>query len=207
MANNVKVMDSIKDFLLKMKAMDADVPADLAEDALAMTEAVKDALCEDEEFIEKEETEVKDEEPITEEKIEAKVEDAMVRVMRKYGLIKDGCMEALDELENKLGTEDADEEDVTVDPEKINDSAKRKLLREIKPVIASVKDSSQRKAIADAFAKSLNMASGDSYGTILEATKKNAQDAMTQKMTTNDSDYDFGMEIAKKYNPHYMKEV
>lgn len=207
MANNAKVMDSIKDFLLKMKAMDAEIPADLAEDALTMTEAVKDALCEDEDIIEKEETEVKDEEPITEEKIEAKVEDAMVRVMRKYGLIKDGCMEALDELENKLGTEDADEEDVTVDPEKINDSAKRKLLREIKPVIASVKDSSQRKAIADAFAKSLNMASGDSYGTILEATKKNAQDAMTKKMVTNDSDYDFGMEIAKKYNPHYMKEV
>ena len=48
MANNKKVMDSIKEFLERMKACDEAIPEDLAEDALEMVEGVKDALCEDE---------------------------------------------------------------------------------------------------------------------------------------------------------------
>ena len=120
MANNAKVMDSIKSFLLKMKANDENIPEELAQDACEMVEAVKDALCEDEEVIEeKKEEEVKDEDP--KEDIDKKVEDAMVNVMRKYGLIKDGAMTSLDELEKKLGEEETDdvdgEEKVTEDPE------------------------------------------------------------------------------------------
>lgn len=214
MANNAKVMDSIKGFLLKMKALDAEIPEELAQDALQMTEEVKDALCEAE-LEEKEET--KDEEPKVEEKaeekidIDKKVEDAMVNVMRKYGLIKDGAMAALDEVEEKLGAEDeATEEDVTVDPEKMNDSAKRKLLRETKPVIANIKDSKQRKAVADAFAKALSMntATTSQYGSIMDMVNSNMKSNVETK--AHDSkmadDYDVGMEIAKKYNPHY-KEV
>ena len=164
MANNAKVMESIKNFLIKMKANDEAIPEELAQDACEMVEEVKDALCEDEDPIETENP-VEDEDPEEKETekidIDKKVEDAMVNVMRKYGLIKDGAMAALDELENKLGEEettDVDgEEKVTEDPEKINDSAKRELLRQIKPVIANVKDARQRKALADAFAKSMNM--------------------------------------------------
>lgn len=211
MANNAKVMESIKNFLIKMKANDEAIPEELAQDACEMVEEVKDALCEEEETI-KTEDPAKDEEPEEEEKIDIdkKVEDAMVNVMRKYGLIKDGAMAALDELENKLGEEettDVDgEEKVTEDPEKINDSAKRELLRQIKPVIANVKDAKQRKALADAFAKSMNMnVQTADYSKILQASKSAVKDSAMKKQTSV-SDEDFGMQIARKYNPHYMKE-
>lgn len=209
MANNAKVMDSIKSFLLKMKANDENIPEELAQDACEMVEAVKDALCEDEEVIEeKKEEEVKDEDP--KEDIDKKVEDAMVNVMRKYGLIKDGAMTSLDELEKKLGeeeTEDVDgEENVTEDPEKINDSARRQLLKQVKPIIAGVKDSAQRKALADAFAKSLGMNKQTAdYSAVLSASRSAVKDSKI-KNPNPVSDADFGMEIARKYNPHYMKE-
>ena len=214
MANNSKVMGSIRDFLVKMKALDENIPEELAKDALQMTEEVKDALCEDEEAELEEKEEVKDEDPKGEEEkidIDKKVEDAMVNVMRKYGLIKDGAMAALDEMENKLGTEDADgEEEVTVDPEKMNDSAKRKLLKDIKPTIANIKDSKQRKAVADAFAKALSISTTttDEYSSIMNIVKKNTKESVQTKdhqVKMND-DFDVGMEIARKYNPHY-KEV
>ena len=209
MANNAKVMDSIKSFLLKMKANDENIPEELAQDACEMVEAVKDALCEDEEVIEEnKEEEVKDEDP--KEDIDKKVEDAMVNVMRKYGLIKDGAMTSLDELEKKLGEEETDdvdgEEKVTEDPEKINDSARRQLLKQVKPIIAGVKDSAQRKALADAFAKSLGMNKQTAdYSAILSASRSAVKDSKI-KNPNPVSDADFGMEIARKYNPHYMKE-
>lgn len=209
MANNAKVMDSIKSFLLKMKANDENIPEELAQDACEMVEAVKDALCEDEEVTEeKKEEEVTDEDP--KEDIDKKVEDAMVNVMRKYGLIKDGAMTSLDELEKKLGeeeTEDVDgEEKVTEDPEKINDSARRQLLKQVKPIIAGVKDSAQRKALADAFAKSLGMSNQTAdYSAVLSASRSAVKDSKI-KNPNPVSDADFGMEIARKYNPHYMKE-
>lgn len=209
MANNAKVMDSIKSFLLKMKANDENIPEDLAQDACEMVEAVKDALCECDEVIEeKKEEEVKDED--LKEDIDKKVEDAMVNVMRKYGLIKDGAMTSLDELEKKLGEEETDdvdgEEKVTEDPEKINDSARRQLLKQVKPIIAGVKDSAQRKALADAFAKSLGMNKQTAdYSAILSASRSAVKDSKI-KNPNPVSDADFGMEIARKYNPHYMKE-
>ena len=209
MANNAKVMDSIKSFLLKMKANDENIPEELAQDACEMVEAVKDALCEcDEDIEEKKEEEVKDEDP--KEDIDKKVEDAMVNVMRKYGLIKDGAMTSLDELEKKLGEEETDdvdgEEKVTEDPEKINDSARRQLLKQVKPIIAGVKDSAQRKALADAFAKSLGMSNQTAdYSAVLSASRSAVKDSKI-KNPNPVSDADFGMEIARKYNPHYMKE-
>ena len=209
MANNAKVMDSIKSFLLKMKANDENIPEELAQDACEMVEAVKDALCEcDEDIEEKKEEEVKDEDP--KEDIDKKVEDAMVNVMRKYGLIKDGAMTSLDELEKKLGEEETDdvdgEEKVTEDPEKINDSARRQLLKQVKPIIAGVKDSAQRKALADAFAKSLGMNNQTAdYSAVLSASRSAVKDSKI-KNPNPVSDADFGMEIARKYNPHYMKE-
>lgn len=208
MADNRKVMDSIKSFLLKMRALDEAIPEELAQDALQMTEEVKDALCDEapnpEEITRDEETEEK-EEVKDEECLETKVEDAMVKVMRKYGLIKDESMEALE----KLDTDDEDsEEKNTVDPEKINDSAKRELLRKVKPMVASIKDSAQRKEFADAFAEALKLNSGNQYGDIMKMAKTNAADSMKKvsSVNTNDADYNFGMDIAKKFNPHY-KEV
>lgn len=222
MANEARVMGAIKNFLLKMKALDEAIPEDLAEDALEMTEDVKDALCEEETAKDSDlggDNPVEDEEPVEEEEkvdIDKKVEDAFVKVMRKYGLIKDSAMASLDELETKLSeaqeTEDVEgEEEVTVDPEVMNDSAKRELLRAIKPAIASVKDSKTRKLLADNFAKAIGGVSSTTsdYASIMQAVANNTRKAVSEKKQTVDhsvEDVDFGMQIAQRFNPHYMKE-
>lgn len=208
MANSRKVRDSIKGFLEKMRAMDEAIPQELAEDALEMTEEVNDALNELETIDEGEEI-VKEKEKS--EEVESKVEDALVKVMRKYGLIEDGAMKNLDEIEEKIEEKLEDEcgvDEVTVAPEKINDSAAeiRNFIRQIKPVIASVKDSKQRKALADSVANIAKISMNDQYSEIYNVTRKSSKDAMNNKVKVKDSDFDFGMEIAKKFNPHY-KEV
>lgn len=223
MANKAKVMDSIRDFLLKLKALDENIPEDLAEDALKMTEEVKDALCEDEEMEVEEKEEIKDEDPEeTKEKdedpkevdIDKKVEDAFVKVMRKYGLIQDSAMAALDEVEKELSKKEEEDEDiegeeaVTVDPEKINSKDAAAMLRKVKPIIAGVKDAKSRKILADTFAKALigEKKTTADYASILSASREAAKDLMSKKSTADASSVDYGMEIAKKYNPHY-KEV
>ena len=211
MANKAGVMSSIKDFLIKMKALDEAIPEELAKDALEMTEAVKDALDEDPDVLEITKDEEPEEEKSTDksckdEDIEQKVEDALGRALMKYGLIKDKAMEALDQLEEEVKVEDEDnEESVTVDPEKIKDSARRELIRKVKPMVASIKDEKQRKKFADAFAEALNMKSNDDYGTMMKMAKTNAHDSMTSHSTVV-TDSNFGMEIAKKFNPHYKEE-
>lgn len=207
MANNAKVMSSVKDFLLKMKALDEAIPEELAKDALEMTENIKDALC-DEDPNPLQITEDEDPKP-EENNMEGKVEDAMVKVLKKYGLIKDSSMSALDELEEGCSAEDEEEgeEEVTVDPEKMNDAMT--LLRTVKPVIAGIKDSKTRKQVSDAFAKALKMSVGNNeqYGQMMAMARMSAKDSMSKKQqTTQDADYDFGMDLAKRFNPHYKKE-
>lgn len=207
MANNAKVMSSVKDFLLKMKALDEAIPEELANDALEMTENIKDALC-DEDPNPLQITEDEDPKP-EENNMEGKVEDAMVKVLKKYGLIKDSSMSALDELEEGCSTEDEEEgeEEVTVDPEKMNDAMT--LLRTVKPVIAGIKDSKTRKQVSDAFAKALKMSIGtnEQYGQMMTMARMSAKDSMAKKQkSTQDADYEFGMDLAKRFNPHYKKE-
>ena len=207
MANNAKVMSSVKDFLLKMKALDEAIPEELAKDALEMTENIKDALC-DEDPNPLQITEDEDPKP-EENNMEGKVEDAMVKVLKKYGLIKDSSMSALDELEEGCCAEDEEEgeEEVTVDPEKMNDAMT--LLRTVKPVIAGIKDSKTRKQVSDAFAKALKMSIGtnEQYGQMMAMARMSAKDSMAKKQQpTQDADYDFGMDLAKRFNPHYKKE-
>ena len=207
MANNAKVMSSVKDFLLKMKALDEAIPEELAKDALEMTENIKDALC-DEDPNPLQITEDEDPKP-EENNMEGKVEDAMVKVLKKYGLIKDSSMSALDELEEGCSAEDEEEgeEEVTVDPEKMNDAMT--LLRTVKPVIAGIKDSKTRKQVSDAFAKALKMSIGtnEQYGQMMAMARMSAKDSMDKKkQSTKDADYDFGMDLAKRFNPHYKKE-
>ena len=207
MANNAKVMSSVKDFLLKMKALDEAIPEELAKDALEMTENIKDALC-DEDPKPLQITEDEDPKP-EENNMEGKVEDAMVKVLKKYGLIKDSSMSALDELEEGCSAEDEEEgeEEVTVDPEKMNDAMT--LLRTVKPVIAGIKDSKTRKQVSDAFAKALKMSIGtnEQYGQMMTMARMSAKDSMSKKQqSTQDADYEFGMDLAKRFNPHYKKE-
>ena len=172
-----------------------------------MTENIKDALC-DEDPNPLQITEDEDPKP-EENNMEGKVEDAMVKVLKKYGLIKDSSMSALDELEEGCSAEDEEEgeEEVTVDPEKMNDAMT--LLRTVKPVIAGIKDSKTRKQVSDAFAKALKMSVGNNeqYGQMMTMARMSAKDSMSKKQqSTQDADYEFGMDLAKRFNPHYKKE-
>ena len=234
MANSIKVKDALKSFLLKMRAMDEQIPEEIAEDAADMTEEVMDALCEDEdgEMGHPEPDGDEGDNPTApsdndgdEKMSEKKIEDTMIRVLRKYGVVKDHAMSSLDAAEEELASmketdEDCDgdedevvsmededgEEEVTVDPEKINDSADevRRLIRRMKPIIANVKDSRSRKILADSVAKMAGYTKDSSqYAAIMKATRKAAADKMSTHPVA-DADYDFGKEIARKYNPHYM---
>ena len=210
MANSTKIRASIKEFLTKMKAMDAAIPEELAEDALEMTEEVADALCETEDENELGDDKKEDDTKVLDnEEIEKKVTDAVNKALRNAGLVKDSAMKALDELEEKMDNEDADnEEAVTVDPEKINDSSVelKKYIQKMKPIIANIKDSKQRKIMSDSLAAMAKIQTSDQYADVLNITKKNASDNAKVK-TTTDADYDYGQEIARKFNPHYNKEV
>ena len=225
MANSANVMSSIRGFLEKMKAMDEAIPEELAEDALEMVNGVKDALCENEDEdpdIDK----TKDEDPKEDtkdgdNKLDAKVADAVTRALLKAGVIKDSALKNLDEaMEEKKDTEDdkddlvihdADgEEDVTVDPEKINDSMAniRKYVGDIKPVIANIKNPRERKKAADALAGLINISRGNQYSDLLKISRKAADQAMDshKSVVNNDADMDLGKAWAEKFNPHYMKE-
>ena len=214
MAKKAKVMDSVKKYLLKLKALDEDLPEELAQDVLEMTEEIKDALCEDEEGITETEVEEKEEPEVEEipleEKIQKAVEASIDKYLRKAGIVKDETLSSLDKLEEEMAKEevtDVDgEEAVTVDPEKINDSARRELLRQVKPIIAGVKDSTKRKKLADSFAKALRMntTTTNDYSSVYNMTLKTTPKA--KDSATKVSDEDFGMEIARKYNPHYKEE-
>lgn len=213
MANKRKAMDSIRDFLIKLKALDAELPEELAEDALQMTEEVKDALEEEEEIETEDEDEIEietEDEDDPKIDIEKKVEDSIVRVLKKYGMVKDACMASLDELEEELEEEAEDdeielesEEDNTVDPKVINNQdAARALLKKVKPIIANVKDSRDRRILANSFAKALKINKGTAdYASILKASRNSAKD---HKSVTNTED--LGSQWAAKYNPHYNKE-
>lgn len=213
--------DAIKNFLLKLKSMDeSTVSEEVVDAACEMAEEV--AKAEDEEIkeTEVEETETKDEckDEDLEEKIEKKVSDALNRALAAYG-IKDTSTKALDELEAELEEKEeekdedpSDEESVTIDPEKIEakDSAEevKKAIRDMKPVLAAIEDPVARKKATDAFVKMarMNMTTTSTYADIQSAIGNNGKKANDSKPIVTDADYDHGMDIAKRFNPHYMKE-
>lgn len=212
--------DAIKNFLLKLKSMDeSTVSEEVVDAACEMAEEV--AKAEDEEIkeTEVEETETKDEckDDDLEEKIEKKVSDALNRALAAYG-IKDTSTKALDELEAELEKEEEKDEDpsseesVTIDPEKIEakDSAEevKKAIRDMKPVLAAIEDPIARKKATDAFVKMvrMNMTTTSTYADIQSAIGNNGKKANDSKPIVTDADYDHGMDIAKRFNPHYMKE-
>lgn len=213
MANEKRVRDAVRKFLTCMQAHDA-IPEDLAEDALEMTEEVNDALCETTEDEEANPLEITKDEDKPDD-LDKKVADGVVRALRELGFYKDPAMKALDELEVEEKetededpddlTEDADnEESVTVDPEKMKDSAT--LLRTMKPVIAAIKNPKERKKAADALARMIkgSRVTSSDYGTLMNIKQKKA--TKDSKAKAMDSDYDFGMSIAKRFNPHYKEE-
>ena len=207
--------DAIKNFLLKLKSMDESTVSEEVVDA-ACEMAEEASKAEDEEI--KEEAFSKDAEAESfEELVERKAADAVSRALRAYG-IKDACTNALDELEAELEKEEekdedpSDEESVTIDPEKIDvkDSAEevKKAIRDMKPVLAAIEDPIARKKATDAFVKMarMNMSTTSTYADIQSAISNNGKKANDSKPIVADADYDHGMDIAKRFNPHYMKE-
>ena len=207
--------DAIKNFLLKLKSMDESTVSEEVVDA-ACEMAEEASKAEDEEI--KEETFSEDAEAESfEELVERKAADAVSRALRAYG-IKDACTNALDELEAELEKEEekdedpSDEESVTIDPEKIDvkDSAEevKKAIRDMKPVLAAIEDPIARKKATDAFVKMarMNMSTTSTYADIQYAISNNGKKANDSKPIVADADYDHGMDIAKRFNPHYMKE-
>ena len=207
--------DAIKNFLLKLKSMDESTVSEEVVDA-ACEMAEEASKAEDEEI--KEETFSEDAEAESfEELVERKAADAVSRALRAYG-IKDACTNALDELEAELEKEEekdedpSDEESVTIDPEKIDvkDSAEevKKAIRDMKPVLAAIEDPIARKKATDAFVKMarMNMSTTSTYADIQSAISNNGKKAIDSKPIVADADYDHGMDIAKRFNPHYMKE-
>ena len=207
--------DAIKNFLLKLKSMDESTVSEEVVDAAC--EMAEEASKAEEEEI-KEETFSEDAEAESfEELVERKAADAVSRALRAYG-IKDACTNALDELEAELEKEEekdedpSDEESVTIDPEKIDvkDSAEevKKAIRDMKPVLAAIEDPIARKKATDAFVKMarMNMSTTSTYADIQSAISNNGKKANDSKPIVADADYDHGMDIAKRFNPHYMKE-
>lgn len=207
--------DAIKNFLLKLKSMDESTVSEEVVDA-ACEMAEEASKAEDEEI--KEETFNEDAETESfEELVERKAADAVSRALRAYG-IKDACTNALDELEAELEKEEEKDEDpsseesVTIDPEKIEakDSAEevKKAIRDMKPVLAAIEDPIARKKATDAFVKMarMNMSTTSTYADIQSAISNNGKKANDSKPIVSDADYDHGMDIAKRFNPHYMKE-
>lgn len=207
--------DAIKNFLLKLKSMDESTVSEEVVDA-ACEMAEEASKAEDEEI--KEETFGEDAETESfEELVERKAADAVSRALRAYG-IKDACTNALDELEAELEKEEEKDEDpsseesVTIDPEKIDakDSAEevKKAIRDMKPVLAAIEDPIARKKATDAFVKMarMNMSTTSTYADIQSAISNNGKKANDSKPIVADADYDHGMDIAKRFNPHYMKE-
>ena len=207
--------DAIKNFLLKLKSMDESTVSEEVVDA-ACEMAEEASKAEDEEI--KEETFSEDAETESfEELVERKAADAVSRALRAYG-IKDTCTNALDELEAELEKEEEKDEDpsseesVTIDPEKIDakDSAEevKKAIRDMKPVLAAIEDPIARKKATDAFVKMarMNMSTTSTYADIQSAISNNGKKANDSKPIVADADYDHGMDIAKRFNPHYMKE-
>ena len=207
--------DAIKNFLLKLKSMDESTVSEEVVDA-ACEMAEEASKAEDEEIKEEEFSEDAEAESF-EELVERKAADAVSRALRAYG-IKDACTNALDELEAELEKEEekdedpSDEESVTIDPEKIDvkDSAEevKKAIRDMKPVLAAIEDPIARKKATDAFVKMarMNMSTTSTYADIQAAIGNNGKKANDSKPIVADADYDHGMDIAKRFNPHYMKE-
>lgn len=84
------------------------------------------------------------------------------------------------------------------------------LIKTMKPVIAGIKDSKERKRVSDAFAKSVRQQMGvkssqpGGYGTILQTKKRAATTKLNDNKPVDDSK--LGKDIAKKFNPHYKNK-
>lgn len=158
-----------------------------------------------------------------------KIEDALEAISSKLNPAQPAAepkKDALDALEEELQNKApaaapaGDEDDVIEPPEDINaqdaepeedveggcapDAKEARdaaivLLKNLKPVVASIKNEAQRKRAADSLAVLIkgSMEQDAQYGKLMQMRRRNAA------KDSQPDDYDLGREIAKKYNPHY----
>lgn len=157
-----------------------------------------------------------------------KIEDALEAISSKLNPAPPAVepkKDALDALEEELQNQApaaasaGDEDDVIEPPEKINAQdaepeeeeavpvpqatrdAAMELLKNLKPVVASIKNEAQRKRAADSLAVLIkgSMEQDAQYGQLLQMRRKSA----VRDSEAYQDDYNYGREIAKKFNPHY----
>lgn len=158
-----------------------------------------------------------------------KIEDALEAISSKLNPAQPAAepkKDALDALEEELQNKApaaapaGDEDDVIEPPEDINaqdaepeedveggcapDAKEARdaaivLLKNLKPVVASIKNEAQRKRAADSLAILIkgSMQQDAQYGELMQMRRRNAA------KDSEPDDYALGREIAKKYNPHY----
>ena len=75
------------------------------------------------------------------------------------------------------------------------------LLQNLKPAVAAIPNEAQRKRAADSLAVLIkgSMQQDKQYSQLLSLQRKNA----ARDSAPMQDDYNYGREIAKKYNPHY----
>lgn len=160
-----------------------------------------------------------------------KIEDALEAISSKLNPAQPAAepkKDALDALEEELQNKApaaapaGDEDDVIEPPEDINaqdaepeedveggcapDAKEARdaaivLLKNLKPVVASIKNEAQRKRAADSLAVLIkgSMEQDAQYGQLLQMRRKSA----VHDSEAYQDDYNYGREIAKKFNPHY----
>lgn len=84
------------------------------------------------------------------------------------------------------------------------------LVKAIKPLIAALPDAKQRKSVSDSISKAIKKQVKDAKAEEARAAKAKADSSVYSKLINADSEpmpeyVDYGMEIAKKYNPHYIE--
>lgn len=135
---------------------------------------------------------------------------------------EDDSLRELDELEEELEDEVEDydqmeeEESVTVDPEDIEmdedplydgeevlekaTDAALNLLRQFKPIVAAIPDARERRKATDALVKQVRKVSKEKTNTYAIMNSRKAQDSIVDEDKSG-----LGLDIAKKYNPHYKQ--
>ncbi len=148
----------------------------------------------------------------------AKLEQQLVNEISDEEITEDeDITEDNDIIEDEDMTEDDDiteDEDIETSDEKTTATAVDKkvmlqFVRNIRPVIAEMKDNKQKKVVTDSLMKMARVTSGktakpkeNGYAAIMRVKQNHSKQFKTQDSKTYD-DSQLGREIAKKRNPHY----
>lgn len=118
----------------------------------------------------------------------------------------EGGSETIDPDEDDMTTDEpgpvAPAEDRPKNP--ITGDSRRAFLQSIKPIIAAIPDEKTKKQVVDAAIANFKGRSGrNAYGSMVRGTRDNVRQKQTNESQPVDHS-ELGMNIARKYNPHYQ---